>query len=155
MAVKLEELIRKGGVFDKIEGASSDLVYKEIVNAMSFSESVSKNEVYEALCAREKIMSTAVGNGIALPHCRIPVIKDMSDQRIAIVYLKEPLPMNAPDGIPVNTMFVILAQNQSDHIQILSALAGLLKVNEFRKLLADHASEAEILNAVKEFAQNK
>ena len=100
-------------------------------------------------------MSTAVGNGIALPHCRIPIIKDMSDQRIAIVYLKEPLAMNAPDGIPVNTMFVILAQNQSDHIQMLTALAGHMKENEFKKLLADHASEAEILDTIREFRNTK
>ena len=45
MAVELEDLIRKGGVFDKVEGTSSDQVYKEIVNLMSFSESISKDEI--------------------------------------------------------------------------------------------------------------
>lgn len=155
MSVELKALIQKGGVYTEVEGSSYSEVYRNIVDRMNFSDSISKDDIYEGLCAREKVMSTAVGNGIALPHCRIPIIKDMSDQRIAIVYLKEPLAMNAPDGIPVNTMFVILAQNQSDHIQMLSALAGLLKENEFKKLLAGHAGEAEILNAVKEFAQNK
>ena len=155
MSVELEALIQKGGVYTDVEGSSYSEVYMNIVEKMNFSNSISKDDVFQALCEREKVMSTAVGNGIAIPHCRIPVVKEQSEQCVAVACLKQSLEMNAPDDQPVNCMFVIIASNQSDHIQILAKIAELMKNAEFRKLLADHASEAEILNAVKEFAQNK
>ena len=155
MSVELEALIQKGGVYTEVEGSSYIEVYRNIVDRMNFSDSISKDDVYEGLCAREKVMSTAVGNGIAIPHCRIPVIKEQSEQCVAIACLKRPLEMQSPDELPVNCMFVILASNQSDHIQILAALAELMKNSGFRKLLADHASEAEILDTIREFRNTK
>ncbi len=149
MAVNLAELIHKGGVFKDVEGSSPEEIYKKITEMINLPAGLSAEAVYNALCDREKIMSTAVGNGIALPHARIPLLKDEGDQRICVIYLKNPIDMNAPDERKVFVMFIILSANQHSHLQVLSDLVQLFQKKEFKKLLEQNASEAELLNAIR------
>ena len=150
----ISKLIKKGGVFCDVEGNTTEEIYKNILNMMELPESFDSNGIYDALCAREKIMSTAVGNGIAIPHSRNPIIKDSDDQRICIAYLKNPIDMKAPDGIKVHTMFVVLTQNTQDHRNVLSALATLFMNVSFRRLLESKGDEERILNAIQEIELN-
>lgn len=152
MSVNVVELVKKGGIFTNVDASSPEEVYKIVSEKMQLPEGVSSETVCEALCARERIMSTAVGNSIALPHARTPVIKDEVDQRICIVYMNKPIDMHAPDGIPVKTMFVILTQNSQTHLQVLSKLVGLFQKAQFKKLLDERVSEAELLKAIEEMA---
>ncbi|MBQ5471877.1 MAG: PTS sugar transporter subunit IIA [Treponema sp.] len=152
MGVDVAELIKRGGVFSDVKASCPEDVYKYISEQIVMPDGVTSSEVYEALCAREKIMSTAVGNAIALPHARTPVIKEGEDQRICVVYLSNPIEMHAPDGVPVKTMFIILTQNSQSHLQVLSTLVGLFQKTQFKKLLDDQVSEAELLKAVTEMA---
>ena len=152
MSVDLADLIHKGGVFYSVEGDTPENIYKNVTDLMNLPETINKDAVYEALCAREKIMSTAVGNGVALPHARTPILKDEDDQRISVVYLKKPIDMRAPDGIKVHVMFVLLTQNPQTHLQILSSLAGLFQNQNFKNLLEKHANEEELIEAIKEIS---
>lgn len=147
--MEIAELIHRGGVFYDVEGNTPEDVYKNVTMDMDLPTSVDSEAIYKALCARESIMSTAVGNGIALPHARTPIIKDESNQRICVVYLKKPVDMKAPDNIKVFVMFILLTQNPQTHLQILSSLVGLFNDANFRKLLESHASEDELLRAIK------
>ncbi len=149
MAVNLAELIHKGGVFTDVEGSFPEEIYEKITGMMNLPEGLSAETVCNALCEREKIMSTAVGNGIALPHARIPILKDEDDQEICIVYLKNPIDMNAPDERKVFVMFVILSANQRSHLAVLSELVQLFQKKEFKNLLEQKASEAELLNMIR------
>jgi PTS system nitrogen regulatory IIA component len=117
---------------------------------IKFPESITSDAVFNALCAREKIMSTAVGNGIALPHASVPIIKEEEEQRVCVVYLKEPLDMNAPDEMKVHTMFVILTQNRQTHLQVLSRLVSLLRDTSFLKLLENQANGVDLIEKIKE-----
>ena len=94
-------------------------------------------------------MTTAVGNGIALPHARNPLLKSEDDQRIAVVYLKEPLNMKAPDGCKVFVMFVLFSQNSQTHLLVLSSLVELFKNSDFKKLLEAHTNEEGLVKAIK------
>ena len=152
MAVDLASLIHKGGVYFSVEGETPEEIYKKVTEAMNLPNSISAASVYDALCAREKIMSTAVGNGIALPHARAPIVKDEDDQRIAVVYLKNPIDMKAPDDLKVYVMFVLLTQNPQTHLQILSTLASLFQKVSFRSVLEKNASEEEIVKMVNELS---
>ena len=118
MAVDLGSLIHKGGVFFNVGGETPEEIYKKVTELMNLPEQISNESVYEALCAREKIMSTAVGNGIALPHARAPIVKNEDDQRIAVVYLDKPIDMKAPDNLKVYVMFVLLTQNPQTHLHL-------------------------------------
>ena len=95
-------------------------------------------------------MSTAVGYGIALPHCRGTILKDNNDQQISVCYLKDPIDMNAPDARHVFVMFVLLTSNSQTHLQVLSQLASLFKNSEFRQLLENRAGMDELIKAAHE-----
>ena len=149
MIMDLASLISKGGVFT-VEGSSTTEIYEKVCNLIKFPESITSDAVFNALCAREKIMSTAVGNGIALPHASVPIIKEEEEQRVCVVYLKDPLDMNAPDEMKVHTMFVILTQNRQTHLQVLSRLVSLLRDTSFLKLLENQANGVDLIEKIKE-----
>lgn len=149
MIMDLTSLISKGGVFT-VEGSSTTEIYEKVCNLIKFPESITSDAVFNALCAREKIMSTAVGNGIALPHASVPIIKEENEQRVCVVYLKEPLDMNAPDEMKVHTMFVILTQNRQTHLQVLSRLVSLLRDTSFLNLLENQANGVDLIEKIKE-----
>ncbi len=148
--VDLAALIHRGGVFFDVEGSTPEEIYKKISSMIQIPDGLSAEQIYNALCAREQVLSTAVGNGIALPHARASIIKDESDQKICVVYLKNPIDMQAPDEREVYVMFVLLTQNSQVHLKVLTALAGLFRNLRFRKALETHASEAEILSLIRE-----
>jgi len=143
-------LIHKGGVYDNVEGTTAEEVYKKISTMIPLPSEMTAESVYNALAAREHVLSTAVGDGIALPHARAPIMKTENDQQICIVYLKNPIDMKAPDERKVFVMFVLLTFNSQSHLKILSKLVTLFRKPQFRKLLEKHAGEAELLNAIRE-----
>ena len=148
--VDLPGLIHRGGVFFDIEGNTPEEVYKVISEKIEKPEDLTSEQIYTALCAREQVLSTAVGNGIALPHARSSIIKSDDDQKICVVYLKNPIDMQAPDEREVYVMFVLLTHNSQVHLKVLTELAGLFRNLRFRKALESHAQEAELLSLIRE-----
>lgn len=144
------DLLKNGVVIFDMEGNTTSEIYQKVSNEISLPEGVTKEGVYAALCDRERVMSTAVGYGIALPHCRGTILKDNKDQQISVCYLKDPIDMNAPDARHVFVMFVLLTSNSQTHLQVLSQLASLFKNSDFRMLLEKHAGKEELIKAAQE-----
>lgn len=149
MALRVTELIQKGGFFFDVEGNNPKDVYKNVTKLIDLPDYITPETLYAGLSEREDLMSTAVGNGVALPHCRMPVMKNSSEEKVCVVFLKNPIQMSAPDTIPVSTMFIILSQNQKDHLAILSQLFELLKNDEIKTLLNQYAPKEQLLEAIK------
>ena len=147
--VNIEELIEKGSVLIDIEGSSTKEVYKNVVDKIEYPKGLTPENLYTELCQREDLMSTAVGNGISLPHSRYPILKNSEDQRIVVCYLKKSLDMNAPDGRLVSIMFILLTSSPQFHLKVLSQLAFLFQNKEFRKTLENKPQKAELLEAIK------
>ena len=148
--VDLAQLIHRGGVFKNVEGNTPQEIYAKVCKMIDLPDGMTSETVYKALCDREAVLSTAVGNGIALPHARAPIMRDESEQRICVVYLKNPIDMKAPDEREVFVMFVLLAHNSQIHLKVLTELAGLFRNLRFRKALESHAGEAELLSLIRE-----
>lgn len=148
--VDLAVLIHRGGIFFDVEGNTPEEIYSKISSMIKMPEGLTSEQLCNALCAREQVLSTAVGNGIALPHARSSIIKNSDDQQICIVYLKNPIDMQAPDEREVYVMFVLLTHNSQVHLKVLTELAGLFRNLRFRKALESHAGEAEILSLIRE-----
>ncbi len=146
----IAELIHRGGIFMDVEGTTPEEIYKNVTKMIKLPEEMTEEQVYNALCAREKVLSTAVGNGIALPHARSPIMKEEEDQRICVVYLKNHIDMKAPDERLVYVMFILLTQNSQVHLQVLSGLAGLFRSLRFRKALESKVGEVELLSLIRE-----
>ena len=148
--VDLAQLIHRGGVFKNVEGSTPQEIYAKVCKMIDLPAGMTSETVYEALCAREEVLSTAVGNGIALPHARSPIMKTEADQRICVVYLKNPIDMKAPDEREVFVMFILLAHNSQIHLKVLSSLAGLFRDAKFKKALELRSDEAVLSKIIKE-----
>ena len=148
MAAKVDiaDMIHRGGVFE-LEGKNPQDVYKKVSALVKLPANVQPDSLYKALCEREQVLTTAVGNGIALPHTRTPILSNESEETICVVYLKKPIDMKALDGKPVSVMFVLLAANNQTHLTVLSKLAGLFN-NQTFKLALERKTGEERLAAV-------
>ena len=91
--------------------------------------------VAASLAARERLGSTGLGQGIAIPHGRIPRLRDAVG---AFARLRAPIAFDAPDGKPVDQLFVLLVPEHAtdQHLQLLSELAQMFSERAFRDRLA-------------------
>ena len=98
------------------------------------NQGVARSVVFESLFARERLGSTGLGQGVAIPHGRIKGLKEAVG---AFVRLATPVPFDAPDGKPVTLVFFLLVPEQATerHLQILSELAQMFADRELRERL--------------------
>jgi len=143
------DLIHAGGIYYDVPGATPKEIYRNVCRMIPLPAGYDRDSIFEELVAREEILSTAVGNGISIPHPRRPLIKNSSDQRLAVCFLKEPIDMRSPDSRKVYAMFVLLSSSTQYHLQVLSQLAQLFRMPEFRKVLESKPSEDDLLAAIK------
>jgi PTS system nitrogen regulatory IIA component len=103
------------------------------------NHSVARSQVFDSLFAREKLGSTGLGQGIAIPHGRIKGLKEAIG---AMIRMREPIPFDAPDGQPVSLIFVLLVPERATdlHLQILSELAQMFSDSAFRNQLLTAAT---------------
>ena len=137
-------LIRNGGVFKDVEGSTPKEVFENLCAMADLPDCFDKKNLVEELSEREKILSTAVGNGIAIPHPRKSLVDEDANQLMMVCYLKTPIAMSAPDERKVSVMFVLLTKSSQFHLQTLSNLARLIHDDSFRKFL-DTKPDAESL----------
>jgi PTS system nitrogen regulatory IIA component len=136
-------LIRPQNVVVDLDATSKKRLFELVGKLFEASEGIPANEVFDSLFSREKLGSTALGYGIAIPHGRI---KGLKDTACACVRLKAPIDFDAPDNLPVDLVFVLLAPATATdlHLQILGELAQMLSDAAFRDKLR-HAADADEL----------
>jgi PTS system nitrogen regulatory IIA component len=110
---------------------SKKRVFERAAEAMSAALNVSSETIYRALLAREKLGSTAIGEGIAIPHCRI---NECSEAAGCLVTLQEPIDYGSADGQDVDIIFVLLVPEEATeaHLKLLAALARSFSNAEVR-----------------------
>ena len=145
MAANVADLISKGGIYNNIEGETPQDVYRTLSQTIRLPAGMTADVFYTALCEREKILTTAVGNGIALPHAQTPVLKNVDDECIIVCYLQHPIEMGAPDGRPVSVMFVLMTSTSQTHLATISQLARFLQKPEVREALERRANATELI----------
>jgi nitrogen PTS system EIIA component len=145
------DLIKKGGIFYQIKGNSIGETIANSVNSINTPKEISKEKIITSLLEREEMMPTSVGNGIAIPHSRNPIITDVNNESISLCFLKEKIDFNAIDGIYVDTLFILLSANPKRHLEILSKIAYLCQQNDFMSLLKNKSQKNEILKYVESF----
>ena len=120
-----------------------------ISNKMSKLTSTNKDEIFEKLYEREKLGTTAFGNGIAIPHARI---EGIDDAKIIILKLNQAIDFNSTDNIKVDIIISLLVPKDSNdvHIKLLSNIATLLNKEVFR----DQLRQANIASDVIKIIQN-
>jgi nitrogen PTS system EIIA component len=144
-SVSLAELVKRGGVYYNIPGSSPSEALAEAVKALSLPKGLDREALLVAILEREALMPTALGNGVAIPHPRSPMLTDASRQRVAALFLKTPLAYSALDRKPVSTLFLILSSDAKSHLSILASLSYLCQKQDFLDLLAKRPSTEELV----------
>ena len=118
-----------------LEAGSKKRVFEQAALLFENQHGIARAQVFDSLFAREKLGSTGLGQGVAIPHGRI---KGLKEAHGAFLRLAAPVPFDSPDGKPVALLFVLLVPEQANelHLQILSELAQRFSERSFREALA-------------------
>ena len=143
----LSRLLPLERVIDDLDVASKKRVFEQAGLLFENSIGVSRSTVYDSLLSRERLGSTGLGHGVAVPHGRVKGLKEAAG---AFVRIRQPIPFEARDGNPVNLVFVLLVPEKATdlHLQILSELAEMFNDREMRARLCAASSAAALHNAI-------
>jgi PTS system nitrogen regulatory IIA component len=130
----LTNLLPASQVLLDLEAGSKKRVFEQAGMLFEGHLGLARSVVFDSLFAREKLGSTGIGQGIAIPHGRIKGLKQAAG---AFLRLANPVPFDSPDGRPVSLLFVLLVPEQAteEHLQILSELAQRFAERSFRDAL--------------------
>ncbi len=141
----LVEALQSGGIFYRIEGNTKSAVLKSLVEHMRLPDGVDKDFVFRVILAREDLASTGIGDGIAIPHVRNPVVLHVSQPVITLCFLETPIDFDALDGKPVQALFGLLSPTVRAHLHLLSRLSFALRDEGFKAAINRQARREEIL----------
>lgn len=151
---RLDEAVQAGGVHYRICGTDMASVLRAVVHIISLPEEVDRSFLYEVLLAREALGSTGVGDGIAIPHVRNPIVLHVSRPMIALCFLEQPVDFSALDGQPVGILFTLISPTVRAHLHMLSKLAFALRDPRFKEVITRHGSREEILAEAHRIEEN-
>jgi PTS system nitrogen regulatory IIA component len=141
----LVDAVRVGGVHHDIPGADRASVLRAVVERLPVPAGVDRDFLHQMLLAREQLGSTGLGNGIAIPHPRNPIVLRVGAPAVAVCYLAAPVDFHALDGKPVHTLFTVVSPSVRVHLHLLALLAAALHDPGVAAALARRADAADLL----------
>jgi nitrogen PTS system EIIA component len=146
----LEEALLAGGIFYRIGGSDRTSVLQSVVEVMRLPDEVNRQFLLQVLLARESLGSTGIGDGIAIPHVRNPIVMHIERPSVTLCFLEKPIDFVALDGKPVTTLFTLVSPTVRAHLNLLSRISFALRNPVFRAVLTRQGAREEILQAVRE-----
>jgi PTS system nitrogen regulatory IIA component len=140
---QIAKLLPTVNVVVGLEASSKKRVFEQAGLLFENNSGIARSIVFDALLARERLGSTGLGQGVAIPHGRIKGLKEATG---AFVRLSVPVQFDSPDGKPVALLFILLVPESAteQHLQILSELAQMFSDRVFREALGTAADAAMI-----------
>jgi PTS system nitrogen regulatory IIA component len=142
---RLSECIRAGGIHRDVPGTDKESLLRSVVGLLPLPRTVGPEFLLEMLLAREKLGSTSLGSGIAIPHPREPLVLQIHDPIVSVCMLAQPVDFGSTDGVPVHTLLVIIAPSVRLHLHLLSLLSAMLHDPGVLSKLECRAPSGEIL----------
>jgi len=139
----ISALLSPQKIFIDTEVTSKKKLLEMIANIVADRSNLSQTNIYNNLLSRERLGSTGLGKGFAVPHARVPDL----DQVIGCFFrLKEPVNFESPDNQPVDLVFTIIIPEEAteEHLLILSSLARIFSQPEVCQAIRDAANKEEI-----------
>ena len=144
----LLEALQIGGIVAGLRGSDKQEVLREVVERLRLPGDFDRSILHELFLAREAAGSTAVGDGIAIPHPRYPVVLPEGRPMLTLFLLERPVDFGALDRQPVHTLFVLVSPTIRAHLSMLARIACALRDEQFRTILKRRGSTEEILREV-------
>ncbi|HJQ62624.1 MAG: IIA-like nitrogen-regulatory protein PtsN [Burkholderiales bacterium] len=139
----ISPLLPESNVLLDVDVSSKKRVFEQVGLLFENNHQIARSLVFDSLFAREKLGSTGLGQGIAIPHGRLKGLKEAIG---AFVRMKQPIPFDAPDAQNVSLIFVLLVPDRASdlHLQILSELAQMFSDKSLRERLLGVNTPAEL-----------
>ncbi len=144
----LSELLRAGGIFHDIGGSTKTEVLRDFVAQLPLAEDQDRVFLLSVLEAREAMGSTGIGDGIAIPHVRNPIVLQIDHPFVTLGLLRHSIEFGSVDGKPVHALFMVVSPTVPAHLTILARLGFVLRDGTLRDLLRDRAPVDELLDRV-------
>ena len=146
--IRLETILTPARSLVNVPGGSKKRVLEQIANLVARDlTDLDAQDIFENLIAREKLCSTGFGNGIAIPHCRLPGCQAPIS---AVLHLDAAVDFDAIDGAPVDLLFVLLVPEAAtdEHLELLRQIASMLDRAEVRERLRQAQSNEGLYQVV-------
>ena len=153
MNVFIDIILKQVLILYLVDSEDESTALRKIIQSVPLSLSLNKEELLNAILSREEMMSTAIGNGIAIPHVRLFDSMSLQEDIVAVAYLFEPVDWVAPDGKPVHTLFFVLAADETRHLQILAEIAQLASDEDFVDFLKTMPSRKALIERIRQIEE--
>jgi fructose-specific phosphotransferase system IIA component len=148
--VRLSNIIDEKTILLDIKAKSKAEAIREMVNYLKKNKLISRpEEVIDKLEQRESLGTTALGEGVAIPHCKV---RWLNNPIVLVGIARQGVPFEAPDGRPDNIFFLLITslEDPSLNLQILALIAQLIKKSpELKDKLLQAKSQAEVRETIK------
>ncbi len=144
----LAEALTTGGIVYGVKGGDKPTVLRNVVDAMQLPEEVDRGFLCDVLLARENLGSTGLGEGVAIPHIRNPIVLHVNQPVITLCFLEAPIEFGAIDGRPVDTLFTMVSPTVRMHLHLLARLGFVLRDPGFKAALTARLPKDELMKAL-------
>jgi PTS system nitrogen regulatory IIA component len=146
----LWQLLQAGGIHRDLEGRDKKTILASMVQRLSLPPEVDRDHLVAILEAREAMGSTGIGDGIAIPHVRNPILLHVNQPQLPLYLLRDPVDFDSVDHEPVHSIFLVISPSIPAHLRILAQLGFALRDPVLRGLLQQRAANERILARAKE-----
>jgi PTS system nitrogen regulatory IIA component len=149
----LAQLLQAGGIHRDVEGGDKHAILAGIVRRLPLPGEVDREHLLAILEAREAMGSTGIGDGIAIPHVRNPILLHVDRPLVALFLLRHPVDFESIDRKPVHAVFFVVSPSVPAHLRILAELGFALRDPELRELLRIQAPDDRLLRRFRELSE--
>jgi PTS system nitrogen regulatory IIA component len=146
--MKLSEIIEEEDIISDLKASDKKSVLEELAEVISNHEpSINKKDIVKVLVERERLGTTGIGDGVAIPHGKLNGVKQ---PLISFGRSKKGMDFDAMDGQPAYLFFLLIAPENSSgiHLEILARIAKILKNSAFRKKLMEADTRKECYQTI-------
>ena len=141
----LADALSDGGIFYRVSGSDKESALKAVVENIRLPDNADRDMLLQFILAREAVSSTGIGDGIAIPHVRNPLVLDVDQPIVTLCFLEKPIDFFSLDDKPVFCLFTIVAPTVRTHLYLLSRLAFALRNPDFKNAINNQNSRDEII----------
>ena len=150
---RVSDALALGGIHYRVGGATKNEVLRAAGQVMHVPDDIDRAILVRMLLAREALATTAVGNGIAIPHARNPIVLCVPRTLVALCFLEQGVAFGALDGKPVHSLLVLVAKTVREHLHVLARLAFMLHDPALLESLRRQDARAAIMHQIARLEQ--
>ncbi len=148
--MKIMDLLSKETIVLDLKAREKEPAIIELVDTLvKLHKLKSSAEAIETIMQREKLGSTGIGQGVAIPHCRCDIVKE---QMAVLAFSKQGVEFNSLDGNPVNIIFLLIgpADSKGEHLQAMAKISKILKDKYLRQSLMEAKTPEDVIAIIQQ-----